>query len=54
MSVSPSGKRIAYYVDKEVLEVRDLSDVTRVARMRVGLGVFPAAVAIIVVTKRTD
>jgi dipeptidyl aminopeptidase/acylaminoacyl peptidase len=40
MSVSPSGKRIAYYTDKEVLEVRDLSDTTRAARMRVGLGVF--------------
>jgi dipeptidyl aminopeptidase/acylaminoacyl peptidase len=40
MSVSPSGKKIAYYTDKEVLEVRDLSDMTRAARMRVGLGVF--------------
>ena len=40
MSVSPSGKRIAYYTDKEVLEVRDLTDMTRAARMRVGLGVF--------------
>jgi dipeptidyl aminopeptidase/acylaminoacyl peptidase len=40
MSVSPSGKKIAYYTDKEVLEVRDLSDMTRATRMRVGLGVF--------------
>ena len=40
LSVSPSGKKVAYYIDKEVLEIRDLTDVRRVARVRVGLGVF--------------
>lgn len=40
LSLSPSGRKIAYYVDKEVLEVRDLSDLNKVARVRIGLGVF--------------
>jgi hypothetical protein len=40
LSVSPSGKKVAYYVDKEVLEIRDLSSPHRVARVRAGLGVF--------------
>jgi hypothetical protein len=40
LSISPSGKRVAYYVDKEVLEIRDLSSPHRVARVRAGLGVF--------------
>jgi hypothetical protein len=40
LSLSPSGKKVAYYVDKEVLEIRDLSATQRVARVRVGLGVF--------------
>jgi hypothetical protein len=40
LSISPSGKKVAYYVDKEVLEIRDLSSPHRVARVRVGLGVF--------------
>jgi hypothetical protein len=39
LSISPSGKRAAYYIDKEVLEIRDLSAIHRVARVRVGLGV---------------
>jgi hypothetical protein len=39
-SISPSGKKVAYYVDKEVLEIRDLSSAHRVARVRAGLGVF--------------
>ncbi len=39
LAVSPSGKKAAYYIDKEVLEIRDLSAVHRVARLRVGLGV---------------
>jgi hypothetical protein len=38
LSVSPSGKRLAYFVDKEVLEVRDLTTPSRVARLRVGMG----------------
>jgi len=40
ISISPSGKKVAYYVDKEVLEIRDLSSPHRVARVRAGLGVF--------------
>ena len=39
LSVSPSGKKVAYYVDKEVLEIRDLSSPRRVARVRAGMGV---------------
>jgi dipeptidyl aminopeptidase/acylaminoacyl peptidase len=39
ISVSPSGNLVAYFLDKEVLEVRDLGAPTRVARLRVGLGV---------------
>ena len=38
LSVSPSGKRVAYFVDKEVLEVRDIENPDRVARVRIGLG----------------
>jgi len=37
--VSPSGTKVAYFLDKEVLEIRDLSVPVRVARLRVGLGV---------------
>jgi hypothetical protein len=40
ISVSPSAKKVAYFIDKEVLEIRDLNSATRVARARVGLGVF--------------
>jgi WD40-like Beta Propeller Repeat len=40
LSISPSGKKAAYYIDKEVLEIRDLSAIHRVARVRVGMGVF--------------
>jgi len=39
LSVSPSGKLAAYYIDKETLEVRDLTAPTRVARLRLGPGV---------------
>src|SRR5205809_1166612 len=39
-SVSPSGKKVAYFIDKEILEVRDLTAPNRVARLRVGLGVY--------------
>jgi len=37
--VSPSGTRVAYFLDKEVLEIRDLTVPVRIARMRIGLGV---------------
>jgi hypothetical protein len=40
ISVSPSAKKVAYFIDKEILEVRDLYAPTHVARARVGLGVF--------------
>lgn len=40
LSVSPSGTRAAYYLDKEVLEVRDLNDPRKVAHLRIGLGSF--------------
>jgi hypothetical protein len=38
LSVSPSGKHVAYFIDKEVLEVRDLEHPNHVARVRIGLG----------------
>jgi WD40-like Beta Propeller Repeat len=38
--VSPSGKRVAYFIDREMLELRDLADPNKVARVRAGLGVF--------------
>ena len=40
LSVSPSGKKVAYFIDKEVLEVRDLTAPNRAARLRIGFGVF--------------
>jgi hypothetical protein len=40
ISVSPSAKKVAYYIDKEVLEVRDLTAPNRVVRVRIGLGLF--------------
>jgi dipeptidyl aminopeptidase/acylaminoacyl peptidase len=40
ISVSPRGRKVAYYIDKEVLEIRDLTDPNRFARVRCGFGVF--------------
>src|SRR3989441_2071449 len=40
LRVSPSGKKVAYFIDKEILEIRDLTSLNRVARLRVGMGVF--------------
>jgi len=40
VSVSPSAKRVAYFIDKEVLEVRDLTAPNKSARLRVGFGTF--------------
>jgi hypothetical protein len=40
IAVSPRAKKVAYFIDKEVLEVRDLLVPTNIARLRVGLGVF--------------
>lgn len=39
LSLSPSGNKVAYFLDREVLEIRDLEKPDHVARMRVGLGV---------------
>jgi hypothetical protein len=39
LRVSPSGSKVLYFVDKEVLEIRDLKNPVMVARLRVGLGV---------------
>ncbi len=40
LSVSPSGTKAAYFIDHEVLEVRDLAARSRIARVRVGLGAY--------------
>jgi hypothetical protein len=40
LSVSPSGKKVAYFIDKEILEVRDVASPDHLARLRIGLGVF--------------
>jgi dipeptidyl aminopeptidase/acylaminoacyl peptidase len=40
ISVSPSGSKVAYFIDKEILELRDLTSPNHVARLRIGLGVF--------------
>jgi len=39
LSLSPSGAKVAYYLDNEVLEIRDLSNPRKVSRVRTGLGV---------------
>jgi hypothetical protein len=38
LSVSPSGKRVAYWIDNEQLEVREIGAPNRMARVRVPLG----------------
>ena len=40
LSVSPSGRKVAYFIDREVLEVRDLAAPDHFVRLRIGLGVF--------------
>ena len=40
LSVSPSGKRVAYFIDKEVLEIRDLAAPDHLVRLRIGLGAY--------------
>lgn len=40
LSISPSGAKAAFYIDREVLEIRDLTAPHRAARVRIGLGVF--------------
>lgn len=38
LSLSPSGALAAYYIDREVLEIRELAAPHRAARVRIGLG----------------
>jgi len=40
ISVSPSAKKVAYFIDREVLEIRDLTEPTKIARLRIGFGTF--------------
>jgi hypothetical protein len=40
LSLSPTGSRVAYYRDPEVLEFRDIAHPEQVARVRVAYGVF--------------
>jgi hypothetical protein len=40
LSVSPSARKVAYFIDREVLEIRDLTAPTHFVRLRVGLGTF--------------
>ena len=40
LSVSPDGTKAAYFIDREVLEIRSLSNPNQLARVRVGLGVY--------------
>jgi hypothetical protein len=39
LTLSPSGKKVAYFIDREILEVRDLTAPSHFVRLRVGLGV---------------
>jgi hypothetical protein len=38
LSISPSGKKVAYWIDNEQLEVRDIDAPNRIARVRVAVG----------------
>lgn len=38
LSISPSGKRVAFFYDGDLLEVRDLATPTKMFHVRVGLG----------------
>ena len=40
LALSPSATKIAYYIDKEVIEIRDLRAPNKFARVRAGYGVF--------------
>ena len=39
LSVSPDRTKVAYFIDREVLEIRSLSSPNHLARVRVGLGI---------------
>jgi hypothetical protein len=38
LSISPSGKKVAYWIDNEQLEVREVNGPSRMARVRVAVG----------------
>jgi hypothetical protein len=38
LSISPSGKKVAYWVDNERLEIREIDSPNRMARVRVAIG----------------
>ncbi len=38
LSISPSGRKVAYWIDNEQLEVRDVNAPSHVARVRVAVG----------------
>jgi hypothetical protein len=38
LTISPSGKKVAYWINNEQLEVRDIDTPDRVARVRVAVG----------------
>ena len=40
VSVSPGAKKVAYFIDKEVLEIRELAAPNKIARLRIGVGTF--------------
>jgi hypothetical protein len=40
LTVSPSGKKVAYFVDGETIEIRDISSSPKPLRVRVGVGRF--------------
>ncbi len=40
LSISPSGRRVAYFIDPEVIEIRDLDSPQRVARAHVAVGTY--------------
>ena len=39
LTLSPTGTKAAYFLDREVLEIRDLAEPNKTARMRVGMGI---------------
>ncbi len=40
LTISPSGAKVAYYHDADVLEIRDLASPDRIARVRIGYGTY--------------
>jgi hypothetical protein len=40
LAVSPSGEKVAYFIDREILEIRNLALPSYFVRLRVGLGAF--------------